>query len=187
MLHLPVPAAAPRARRSPGARHGSCALNCLAPSVLPSAADDATLLRVSTLSSVADVSAAEWDACAMGGEGGSNPFVSHGFLALLESSGSAAPHLGWQPLHTVVRDASGVLVGCVPSYLKMHSYGEYVFDGAWANAFSRAGGRYYPKLQACVPFSPVTGPRLLVRPGAPAGTEATLVKSLAAVEDELRL
>ncbi len=114
------------------------------------------------LAGIGEAPAAAWDACA----GGGNPFVSHAFLAALEDSGSAAPVVGWAPHHLVVEDAGGVIVGAAPAYLKSHSYGEYVFDHAWADAFERAGGRYYPKLQVAVPFTPVTGPRLMVRAGA---------------------
>lgn len=120
---------------------------------------DAWTLR--THESLATIDAAAWDACA----GDENPFVSHAFLLALEESGSATAETGWLGQHIVVEDASGQLLGCVPLYLKNHSYGEYVFDWGWADAFERAGGRYYPKLQSSVPFTPVTGPRLLVRPG----------------------
>jgi hypothetical protein len=112
---------------------------------------------------IADLDAAEWDACA----GDANPFVRHAFLAALEESGSAAPATGWAPHHLVGRDAAGRIAAAMPLYLKSHSYGEYVFDHAWAHAYERAGGSYYPKLQAAVPFTPVTGPRLLVRPDQP--------------------
>ena len=112
---------------------------------------------------IADIPATEWDACA----GGGNPFVSHAFLAALEESGSATSRTGWLPQHAVLRDtASGAILACAPCYAKSHSQGEYVFDWGWADAFERAGGRYYPKLQVCSPFSPVPGPRLLVRPGS---------------------
>lgn len=89
-----------------------------------------------------------------------NPFISHRFLALLERSQSAVAETGWQPLHLLLRDETGP-IGLTPLYLKNHSYGEYVFDWGWADAYERAGGRYYPKLQCAVPFSPVPGPRLL--------------------------
>jgi len=115
---------------------------------------------------IAEVPAAQWDACA-GGESGSarppNPFVSHAFLSALEDSGSATRDTGWLPQHLLFEDAQGRLLACMPCYLKGHSQGEYVFDHGWAEAYMRAGGDYYPKLQAAVPFSPVPGPRLLVR------------------------
>jgi predicted N-acyltransferase len=94
-----------------------------------------------------------------------NPFVSHEFLSSLEASRSVGGRTGWQPRHFLAEDASGELVGVVPCYVKMHSRGEYVFDHSWAEAFERAGGSYYPKLQVAVPFTPVTGPRLLARAG----------------------
>ena len=119
-------------------------------------------VSLKAVAGITGVRAREWDACA----GVGNPFVSHAFLAALEQSGSAAPETGWAPYHLVIEDSAGEVNGAVPMYLKSHSFGEYVFDHAWAHAFERAGGRYYPKLQVSVPFTPVTGPRLLVRPGA---------------------
>jgi predicted N-acyltransferase len=109
---------------------------------------------------IAELAAEEWDACA----GPGNPFVSHAFLSALEESGSATADNGWLAQHLAVRDEDGRLACVAPLYLKDHSYGEYVFDWGWADAYERAGGRYYPKLQGAVPFTPVTGPRLLVRP-----------------------
>jgi hypothetical protein len=110
--------------------------------------------------SIHGVPAKDWDACA----GGGNPFVSHAFLAALEDSGSATEDAGWAPCHVTVEDHLGRTIGAAPAYLKSHSFGEYVFDHGWADAFERAGGRYYPKLQVAVPFTPVTGPRLMVHP-----------------------
>jgi predicted N-acyltransferase len=92
-----------------------------------------------------------------------NPFISHPFLAALEQSKSVGPRTGWQPRHVLVRTADGTLVAAAPCYLKSHSRGEYVFDHGWAEAYARAGGSYYPKLQVAVPFTPATGRRLLVR------------------------
>ena len=109
--------------------------------------------------SINDIPAAEWDRCA----GDENPFVSHAFLSALEDSGSVSAHTGWAPYHVVIENDDGTLRGCVPMYLKSHSQGEYVFDQSWAHAYERAGGSYYPKLQVSVPFSPVTGPRLLAQ------------------------
>jgi predicted N-acyltransferase len=114
-------------------------------------------MRVAVLERIADLPAAAWDSLA----GTDNPFVSHAFLDALERSGSATADTGWLPRHLVAEDDSGKVVGCAPLYLKSHSYGEYVFDWGWAEAYHRAGGRYYPKLQAAVPFTPVPGPRLL--------------------------
>lgn len=92
-----------------------------------------------------------------------NPFLSHDFLSLLEDSGCVSPRTGWLPQHLLLHDEAGLLLGAVPAYLKNHSMGEYVFDHGWADAFERAGGAYYPKLQVSVPFTPATGPRLLAR------------------------
>ena len=102
------------------------------------------------------VGQAAWDGCA----GGDDPFTSYAFLSSLEDAKCATPETGWQPAHLHLKQ-DGEVVGVVAAYLKSHSYGEYVFDHAWADAFERAGGRYYPKLQASVPFSPVNGPRIL--------------------------
>jgi predicted N-acyltransferase len=110
---------------------------------------------------IARIDAAEWDACA----GDANPFVSHAFLDALEVSGSVGRGSGWLPQHILLTDEAGQLHAAAPLYVKGHSQGEYVFDHGWAEAYERAGGRYYPKLQVAVPFSPVPGPRLLVRPG----------------------
>jgi predicted N-acyltransferase len=111
---------------------------------------------------IAEIAPADWDACA----GADNPFVSHAFLSAIEDSGSTGPRTGWVPRHAVLRDAAGQVVACAPAYLKGHSWGEYVFDQGWARALDGAGGQYYPKWQVCVPFSPVPGPRLLIRPGS---------------------
>ncbi|HEX2448240.1 MAG TPA: GNAT family N-acetyltransferase [Methyloceanibacter sp.] len=117
-----------------------------------------------TVSRIADVPAADWDACARGAEATlANPFISHAFLRAVEQSGSATRETGWLPRHVLLEDSAGALIACMPCYLKSHSQGEYVFDHGWADAYLQAGGRYYPKLQASVPFTPVTGKRLLVR------------------------
>jgi predicted N-acyltransferase len=104
-------------------------------------------------------SAAEWDACA----GSGNPFVAHGFLSALEDSGSAIARTGWQPVPIAIDGPDGAPMALLPAYAKSHSQGEYVFDHGWADAWERAGGQYYPKLQIASPFSPATGPRLLLR------------------------
>ena len=127
-----------------------------------------TDLTLSLHRAIAEVPAADWDACA----GGGNPFVSHAFLAALEESGSATARTGWLPQHAVLRDPGGRMLACAPCYAKSHSQGEYVFDYGWADAFERAGGQYYPKLQVCAPFSPVPGPRLLIHPEAGIGPAA---------------
>ena len=127
---------------------------------------DASAATVRIARRIAEVPAAQWDACARGESGSErppNPFVSHAFLSALEDSGSATRDTGWLPQHLLFEDAQGRLLACMPCYLKGHSQGEYVFDHGWAEAYMRAGGDYYPKLQAAVPFSPVPGPRLLVR------------------------
>jgi len=108
---------------------------------------------------VAAIEAAAWDALHDGG----NPFVGHAFLSLLERSGSVGPGTGWQAAPLLVEDEAGTLLAAAPAYLKTHSQGEYVFDHAWADAWARAGGDYYPKLQIAAPFTPVPGPRLLAR------------------------
>lgn len=94
----------------------------------------------------------------------SNPFISFNFLASLEDAGCVGGRTGWHPAHQVLRDASGAVLAVAPTYVKTHSQGEYVFDHGWAEAYERAGGAYYPKVQVTVPFTPATGPRLLVRP-----------------------
>ncbi|HEX4368627.1 MAG TPA: GNAT family N-acetyltransferase [Rhodopila sp.] len=124
--------------------------------------DGSATLTLTLHARIAEIDAADWDACA----GDGNPFVSHEFLSAMEDSGSANSRTGWLPQHAVLRRESGDIVGVVPMYAKSHSYGEYVFDHGWANALERAGENYYPKLQAAVPFSPVPGPRLLRRPDA---------------------
>ena len=116
-------------------------------------------LQAEIVGSITAIDAAAWNACA----GSGNPFVRHGFLAALEQSRSAAGETGWLPRHAVLKDGNGEIVACAPLYVKSHSYGEYVFDWGWAEAYARAGGRYYPKLQCAIPFTPVTGPRLLSR------------------------
>lgn len=114
---------------------------------------------------IAEVPQAQWDACANPDPACHNPFVSYAFLNALEQSGAVGGKTGWHPQHLILDDSTGTIAGCMPLYLKTHSQGEYVFDHAFADALHRAGGRYYPKLQGAVPFSPVPGPRLLVRPG----------------------
>lgn len=140
-------------------------------------------LRIRIAQSLSEVPPAAWDACAADGfplkltcednlspslstRGQvNNPFVSHAFLASLERSHSVGGRTGWQPRHLLAETVDGDLVGAAPCYLKSHSRGEYVFDHGWADAYERAGGDYYPKLQIAVPFTPATGPRLLARPG----------------------
>ncbi|KAI5084261.1 hypothetical protein GOP47_0000430 [Adiantum capillus-veneris] len=126
-----------------------------------------TSIMVSVVSSMSAIPQEDWDACAIDSSGldSLNPFLLHAFLSSLEDSGSAIAEKGWQPQHLVARDESGGILGAVPLYLKSHSYGEYVFDHSWASAYYHFGRSYYPKLQSCVPFTPVTGPRILLRKG----------------------
>ena len=113
---------------------------------------------------IAEIGRDAWEACAGNPAYQANPFVSYDFLDILEESGCAVERTGWGPRHITVEDETGAVAAAMPLYLKSHSQGEYIFDYAWADAYERAGGRYYPKLQCASPFSPVTGPRLLVRP-----------------------
>lgn len=133
------------------------------------------------VSSIHGIDASSWDACA----GAQNPFVRHAFFSALEDSASASAEAGWQPQHLVLERADGRVLACAPLYLKSHSYGEYVFDWSWAEAYQRAGGRYYPKLQCAVPFTPVTGPRLMVRGDVDAGETDELRRALTAGMVEL--
>src|ERR1700679_1714011 len=136
--------------------------------------------------SIAAIDAAAWDACANPpgrsfeeAEGERfNPFIAHAFLHALEASGSVGGRSGWTPAHLTVEDAGGRMVAAAPCYLKSHSQGEYVFDHAWADAYERAGGDYYPKLQVAVPFTPVTGRRLLIAADAPEGARDALIGAL---------
>ena len=141
-------------------------------------------LRLRVISAIADTDAATWDACANPALAATaqpnselacqgefiaqispyNPFISYDFLHALEASGSATARAGWQPQHVLAETADGAVHGAAPCYLKSHSRGEYVFDRGWAEAYERAGGAYYPKLQVSVPFTPATGRRLLVKP-----------------------
>ena len=129
-------------------------------------------ITLEAVSSASQIAAADWDACAnpaasCGAGHTYNPFVSYAFFTALEQSNSACARTGWGPRHLLAK-CNDAIVGLVPCYLKSHSQGEYVFDRGWADAYERAGGRYYPKLQAAVPFTPAAGPRLLVRKGADA-------------------
>ncbi len=114
-----------------------------------------------------------------------NPFISHAFLSSLEESGSATAKTGWLGQHLLLERSDGRLMGAVPGYLKNHSRGEYVFDQGWADAFERAGGRYYPKLQCSVPFTPATGPRLLTTGLDAAALQQVLASGLQQVTEKL--
>ncbi|MEM8538852.1 MAG: peptidogalycan biosysnthesis protein, partial [Pseudomonadota bacterium] len=137
--------------------------------------DGDAVVEIRVVSEIDEISAQDWDACAAPetSDGGRPlyPFTTHGFLSALEASGSASVRHGWGPQH-LIATVGGEIAGVMPLYIKGHSQGEYVFDHSWAHAFERAGGRYYPKLQAAVPFTPATGPRLLVRPDGPIGPDA---------------
>ena len=146
--------------------------------------DGSDAISVRAVDAIASVAAADWDACA----GADNPFVSHAFLHTLEASGSVQPETGWQPHHLLVEDTGGRLLGATPMYVKNQSQGEYVFDYGWAHAFERAGGDYYPKLQAAVPFTPVQGPRLLARSGDNADdVRRILIRAMQSVADRLEV
>ena len=136
--------------------------------------DSDGMITVKVHASIAEIPAAAWDACA----GEKNPSVSHAFLNALEESGSTTPRTGWTPQHLTLAGPGSCIVGVVPLYAKTHSYGEYIFDYGWADAFERAGGRYYPKLLSASPFTPVPGPRLMVHAGAPPETRAHLIAAM---------
>ena len=146
--------------------------------------DSGEAIAIRLIDAIEEVGAAAWDACA----GADNPFLTYAFLHALEASGSATAATGWRPQHLVAEDSQGRVVGVVPMYLKSHSYGEYVFDHGWADAYRRAGGRYYPKLQVSVPFTPVTGARVLVvdRPDRMA-IRAALIEALETVAERRRV
>ncbi len=117
---------------------------------------------------------------------GYNPFNSHAFLSAMEESGSATAETGWLGHHLLLENGDGALIGAVPCYLKNHSRGEYVFDHGWADAFERAGGHYYPKLQSAIPFTPATGPRLMAAIGQDdSAIQEVLASGLRQVADEL--
>ncbi len=123
--------------------------------------------QVSVHGDIKEIGREAWEACNDAAGYGRNPFTSFDFLAALEQSGCVSARAGWVPQHLSVEDEDGRIAGVMPLYLKSHSQGEYVFDHAWADAYERAGGRYYPKLQCAAPFSPVTGPRLITREDGP--------------------
>ena len=159
-----------------------------------------TDLTIRMIRSLAEIDPASWDACANPAapaeslredtdsnyqEERFNPFITHAFLSACEASGSAVPRTGWGGAHILVEDAEGHLLAAAPCYLKSHSMGEYVFDQGWADAYERAGGRYYPKLQISVPFTPAPGRRLLVAAGPRADeARAALISGLRAVMEK---
>lgn len=142
---------------------------------------------IRAISQVSDLKREDWEPCANpGGDVPDDPFLSYEFLAAVEDSGSATPESGWAPHHLAMESSLGEVVGVVPLYLKGHSQGEYVFDHGWADAFYRAGGEYYPKLLGAVPFTPVTGRRVLVKPGVNAAAiEGHLIAAAIEVTKQL--
>ena len=136
--------------------------------------DSGGTVTIRVHAAIAEIPAAAWDACA----GDVNPTVSHTLLNAMEESGSTTTRTGWTPQHLSLAGPDGQITGVVPLYAKTHSYGEYIFDYGWADAYERAGGRYYPKLLSAVPFTPVPGPRLLLHPSAPAEAREHLVAGM---------
>ena len=138
-------------------------------------------VSIKVINSISELNREEWDRCATSRSTDSfveidDPFTSYDFLNALEKSKSVGKNTGWLPYH-LAAISENKLVGAVPLYLKSNSQGEYIFDHNWAHAFERAGGRYYPKLQISIPFTPVTGRRLLVSENAPSHTNSLLLKS----------
>jgi hypothetical protein len=157
-------------------------------------AEGDAVIEVAAHPRIADIPAADWDACACpeAADGGRphDPFTTHRFLSALEASRSVGTGTGWQPRHLVARrngTGGGNLIGVMPLYAKSHSQGEYIFDHNWADAWMRAGGRYYPKLQTAVPFTPATGRRFLTRPAHAATARAALAEAAIRVATEARL
>lgn len=140
-----------------------------------------TPFRARVVTRIADIDGDLWNACALAGGAPYNPFVDHRFLQALEQSGSVGPGTGWAPAHLALETSEGAAAGFAPCYLKSHSQGEYVFDQGFADAYERAGGSYYPKLQVASPFTPATGPRLLAADGGDRGSaQAALASALRA-------
>ncbi len=149
--------------------------------------DGSSAIEISVLGGLGDIEAAEWDACANPGGGRPvDPFTIHKVLQAFEESGSVGAGTGWQPRHLVAR-AEGEVIAVMPLYAKGHSQGEYIFDHNWAHAYERAGGRYYPKLQSAVPFTPATGRRFLARPGFESLGTAALIQGALQLTTENRL
>ncbi|MBV8121225.1 MAG: N-acetyltransferase [Alphaproteobacteria bacterium] len=145
--------------------------------------DAGSAITVEVHTAIAEIPKAAWDACA----GDINPTVSYAFLSALEDSGSTSSRTGWAPQHLSISSPNRTIIGVVPFYAKSHSYGEYVFDYAWADAYERAGGRYYPKLISAIPFTPVAGPRLLLHPDAPSLTRDHLIAAMVELCNRRRL
>jgi uncharacterized protein len=138
-------------------------------------------LTAEVIDATAKIEAAAWNRLVAASDPHGNPFLDHAFFLALEDSGCATRRTGWSPRHILLRRDSEI-VGLMPMYEKTHSQGEYVFDHGWANAFEQAGGRYYPKLQCSVPFTPVTAPKLLTN--GPAEVGAALLATAARYADE---
>ncbi|MDK3016646.1 GNAT family N-acetyltransferase [Pseudodonghicola flavimaris] len=140
---------------------------------------DQAQIEIQVVASLSEISAEDWDACACpeAAEGGAptDPFTTHRFLKALEDSGSVGRGTGWQPQYLTAW-LDGQMIAVAPMYAKSHSQGEYIFDHSWAHAYERAGGRYYPKLQIAVPFTPATGRRFLTRPGYETVGQSALVQ-----------
>ena len=149
---------------------------------------DGCALEVSLTSDLEQVAASDWDACANpgGAQPALDPFTTHRFLLALQVSGSVGPGTGWEPRYLLVHEGAE-LVACAPLYVKSHSQGEYIFDHAFAQAYARAGGRYYPKLQVAVPFTPATGRRFLCQPGYEVAGQAAILQGLAKIAQDNRL
>ncbi len=142
--------------------------------------DGSEHISVRVAESIAGIGEAGWDACA----GADDPFLSYAFLSALEEAGCVSAESGWLPHHLAVEAPDGTLIAVAPLYVKGHSQGEYIFDWGWADAYERAGGRYYPKLQCAVPFTPVPGRRLLAKPGPDASAgEAALAAGMEELAD----
>jgi len=174
---------------TPGESHGCPDGKKQGADTAPQAEANETAAQARVLSDITEIDAADWDACAAPHGTPANPFLSHAFLSALEDSASVTPRTGWLPQHIVLEHvgsaqenggpANQPIAGVLPLYLKAHSRGEFVFDYAWADAFERAGGDYYPKLLSAVPFSPVTGRRFLVRNPCERDTVSALLLSAA--------
>ncbi|MCP9480700.1 GNAT family N-acetyltransferase [Shimia sp. CNT1-13L.2] len=148
---------------------------------------DGARIEIELHGSLDSIGAEDWGACAGAGDGRpEDPFTTYRFLKAVEDSGSVGPGTGWQPRYLTAK-ADGEIIACAPMYAKSHSQGEYVFDHNWAHAYERAGGRYYPKLQIAVPFTPVTGRRLLVRAGYETLGMSALVQGAVQVAAENQL
>jgi uncharacterized protein len=157
----------------------------------PSAAEAPGQAQARTAGSISEIDAAVWDALANPDPAAANPFLSHRFLLALEDAGTVGGRTGWTPQHIVLERAKpsiSHIIGVAPAYLKTHSQGEYIFDHGWADAYQRAGGQYYPKLQIAAPFTPVPGPRFLVGNGPDAAAHQRLLADAAiAVASQLKV